>query len=195
MSAMAVLLMKANDPPPRYAGRDSSPFMGSFQCGDGKWIFWIAGGHSRNTIALCRAIDIYDGLIADGMVDLPVYSNLGLENNLPDSSHLTREWNEEISKRMQVVLTTRPAAEWVRVVNDAGVPCALHRTAQEWLDASETDESALTIEVGNDRFGTIRQFGSQVDLSDSPEFVPSPPRAYLGDWTSKGETRDAVGLG
>ncbi|MEE2754741.1 MAG: CoA transferase [Candidatus Latescibacterota bacterium] len=195
MSAMAVLLMKADDPPLRYVGRGPSPFMGSFQCGDGKWIFWIASGHSRNTIELCKAIDIYNGLIADGMVDLPVYSNLGLEKNLPDSCHLTQEWNEEISKRMQDVLWTRPAAEWVRIVNDAGVPCALHRTAQEWLDARETDESALTIEVENERYGKVRQFGAQVDLSDSPEFVPSPPKEYLGDWKSKGKTSDVVGGG
>jgi len=164
--------MKADNPPPRYSRSGPTPFRGSFQGEDGKWLFWIASGHSRNTRQLLKAINIYDGLIADGMVDLPVYSNLELENNLPDSSHLTREWSEEISRRMEAALKARPAAEWVKLVNEAGVPCALHRSAQDWLEAKETDESALTILVEDDHFGLIRQLGLQVDLSDSPEFAP-----------------------
>ena len=176
MSAMAVLLMKAETPPPRYASKGPSPFMASFQGGDGKWLFWIAGGHSRNTLALVKALGIYDDLIADGLVNVPVYENLTLDNNLPDSSNLTQKWNERIADRMRESLKAKPAGEWQRLINEAGVPCALHRSAADWLDASETDAAELTIETEHENFGKVRQFGTQVSLSDTPEFDPTPAR-------------------
>ena len=178
MSAMAVLLMRVGDPPPRYKTRGPSPMMESFQAGDGKWLFWIAGGHSRNTVQLLKTIGIYDGLIADGALDLPVYENLHLDNNLPDSSHLSPSWNGEMTERINVALQAMPAAEWVKLMNEAGVPCALHRTSQDWLDAPETDACGLTVAVDHDRFGPVRQLGIQTHLSESPDFNPEPPTVW-----------------
>jgi crotonobetainyl-CoA:carnitine CoA-transferase CaiB-like acyl-CoA transferase len=176
MSAMAVLLMQVADPPLRYRAGVPSPMMESFQAGDGQWLFWIAGGHSRNTVQLLKTLGIYEGLIVDGAVDLPVYQNLHLENNLPDSSHLSPSWNGEMTERIRVALKARPAAEWVKLMNEAGVPCVLHRSSQDWLDAPEPEAAALTITIDHDRFGPVRQFGLQTHLSESPDFEPRAPR-------------------
>jgi len=187
MSAMSVLLMKAEDPPERYGkGSTGSPFMTSFQGGDGAWLFWIAGGHSRNTVSLCKTLGIYDQLMADGLVDLPVYENLRLTNNLPDSSNLTAEWNAHITERVKAALSAKPAEAWVKLMYEAGVPCALHRTAEAWLRAKETDASGLTIEMDHPTHGKVRQFGTQVHLSGQPDLVPGPAEALSDiDWAPR----------
>ena len=193
MSAMAVLLMQVADPPARYRKGGPSPLYRSFRGGDGKWLFWIASGHSRNTRQLLKTLGIYDDLIAEGMVDLPVYEHLGLDHNLPDSSNLSTAWNARITECVQTALRRRPAAEWVRLMNDAGVPCALQRSAQAWLDAPETDASGLTLVVEHDRFGPVRQLGPQVHLSESPKFAPRPPRPHRGGGAESRGDSGAVG--
>jgi crotonobetainyl-CoA:carnitine CoA-transferase CaiB-like acyl-CoA transferase len=177
MSAMAVLLMRVADPPRRYTRGGPSPLYRSYQGGDGTWLFWIAGGHSRNTVQLVKTLGIYEDLIADGMVDLPVYEHLDLDHNLPDSNHLSATWVETLAARIETAVQRRPAAEWVRLMNQAGVPCALHRSTQDWLDAPETDAAGLTIVVEDDRFGPVRQLGLQAHLSQTPDFAPDPPDA------------------
>ena len=194
MSAMAVLLMRVADPPGRYVRGGQSPLFGSVQGGDGKWLFWIARGHSRNTTQLLKTLGIYDDLISDGMVDLPVYENLGLEHNIPDARNLAPAWNGQITERIATALQHRSAAEWVRLMNEAGVPCALHRSTQDWLDAPETDAAGLTIVVEDEEFGPVRQFGIQAHLSQTPDFEPDPPGPFIDTPARSRRTRSAVGL-
>ena len=104
---------------------------------------------------LVKTLGIYEDLIADGMVDLPVYEHLDLDHNLPDSTHLSATWVETLAARIETAVKRRPAAEWVKLMNQAGVPCALHRSAQDWLNAPETDAAGLTIVVEDDRFGPV----------------------------------------
>ena len=76
-----------------------SPFSGTFRAGDGQWLYIIAAGHSRNSRSLVKALEVYDDLIAEGMVDVPVYENLHLTNKYSRfipfvqrmESHSTRE--------------------------------------------------------------------------------------------------------
>ena len=74
---------------------------------------------------------------------MPVYENLHLTNNIPDSSHLSREWNLIAREKIEDVLASEPAQHWVDVLTAAGVPCTIQRTAQEWLHKSETKRSGF----------------------------------------------------
>lgn len=194
MSAMAVIMLDVADKPVRYgpsanAGRQKqrssagSPFSGTFRAGDGQWLYIIAAGHSRNSRSLVKALEVYDDLIAEGMVDVPVYENLHLTNNIPDSSHLSSEWNLKAREKIEGVLASEPAQHWVDVLTAAGVPCTIQRTAQAWLHKSETEEAALTVVVDDPEYGPMRQLGVQTWLFKTPDecAVPRPSRSFVGD--------------
>ena len=194
MSAMAVIMLDVADKPARYgtpanANRQKqrssagSPFSGTFRAGDGQWLYIIAAGHSRNSRSLVKALEVYDDLIAEGMVDVPVYENLHLTNNIPDSSHLSGEWNLKAREKIEGVLASEPAQHWVDVLTAAGVPCTIQRTAQAWLHKSETEEAALTVVVDDPDYGLMRQLGVQTWLAKTPDecAVPRPSRPFVGD--------------
>ena len=189
MSAMAVIMLDVADKPARYGSPSQadrqkqhssagSPFSGTFRAGDGQWLYIIAAGHSRNSRSLVKALEVYDDLIAEGMVDVPVYENLHLTNNIPDSSLLSREWNLIAREKIESVLASEPAQHWVDVLTAAGVPCTIQRTAQEWLHKSETEEAALTVVVDDPEYGSMRQLGVQTWLSKTPDecAIPRPSR-------------------
>ena len=189
MSAMAVIMLDVADKPARYgpssnAGRQKqrssagSPFSGTFRAGDGQWLYIISAGHSRNSRSLVKALEVYDDLIAEGMVDVPVYENLHLTNNIPDSSHLSSEWNLKAREKIERVLASEPAQHWVDVLTAAGVPCTIQRTAQEWLHKSETEEAVLTVVVDDPDYGPMRQLGVQTWLAKTPDecAIPRPSR-------------------
>ncbi len=189
MSAMAVIMLDVADKPARYgpssnAGRQKqpssggSPFSGTFRAGDRQWLYIISAGHSRNSRSLVKALEVYDDLIAEGMVDVPVYENLHLTNNIPDSSHLSSEWNLKAREKIESVLASEPAQHWVDVLTAAGVPCTIQRTAQEWLHKSETEEAALTVVVDDPEYGPMRQLGVQTWLAKTPDecAIPRPSR-------------------
>ena len=197
MSAMAVIMLDVADKPARYGSPSQadqkalqkqpssagSPFSGTFRAGDGQWLYIIAAGHSRNSRSLVKALEVYDDLIAEGMVDVPVYENLHLTNNIPDSSHLSREWNLIAREKIEDVLASEPAQHWVDVLTAAGVPCTIQRTAQEWLHKSEIEEAALTVVVDDPDYGSMRQLGVQTWLSKTPDecAIPRPSRPFVGD--------------
>ncbi len=189
MSAMAVIMLDVADKPARYGPSSNanrrkqrssvrSPFSGTFRAGDGQWLYIIAAGHSRNSRSLVKALEVYDDLIAEGMVDVPVYENLHLTNNIPDSSHLSREWNLKAREKIESVLASEPAQHWVDVLTAAGVPCTIQRTAQDWLHKPETEEAALTVVVDDPEYGPMRQLGVQTWLSKTPDecAIPRPSR-------------------
>ena len=194
MSAMAVIMLEVADKPMRYSSPSNanrqkqsssagSPFSGTFRAGDGQWLYIIAAGHARNSRSLVKALEVYDDLIAEGMVDVPVYENLHLTNNIPDSSHLSREWNLKAREKIEDVLASEPAQHWVDVLTAAGVPCTIQRTARDWLHKSETEEAALTVVVDDPEYGPMRQLGVQTWLSKTPDecAIPRPSRPFVGD--------------
>ena len=208
MSAMAVIMLDVADKPARYGtpsnvGRQKqrssagSPFSGTFRAGDGQWLYIIAAGHSRNSRSLVKALEVYDDLIAEEMVDVPVYENLHLTNNIPDSSHLSSEWNLKAREKIERVLASEPAQHWVDVLTAAGVPCTIQRTAQEWLHKSETEEAALTVVVDDPEYGPMRQLGVQTWLAKTPDeyAIPRPSRPFMGDVEPKLNGDIAASLG
>ena len=208
MSAMAVIMLDVADKPARYGtpanavrqkqrSSAGSPFSGTFRAGDGQWLYIIAAGHSRNSRSLVKALEVYDDLIAEGMVDVPVYENLHLTNNIPDSSHLSSEWNLKAREKIESVLASEPAQHWVDVLTAAGVPCTIQRTAQEWLHKSETEEAALTVVVDDPEYGPMRQLGVQTWLAKTPDecAIPRPSRPFMGDVEPKLNGDIAASLG
>ena len=170
-----------------------SPFSGTFRAGDGQWLYIISSGHTRNSRSLAKALEVYDDLMTDGLVDVPLYENLELTNNLPDSSHLSAECNRKARARIEAVLASEPAQHWVDVLTAAGVPCTIQRTSQEWLHKPEPREAALTVDVDDPEYGLTRQLGIQTRLAKTPDedVYPKPSTTFTGSIepkTNNGQT-------
>jgi crotonobetainyl-CoA:carnitine CoA-transferase CaiB-like acyl-CoA transferase len=178
MSAMGILLFDIVNAPARYLWSEPGPLFASYQGSDGKWLFWLAAGHSRNTRNLLKALDIYETLLQEGMIDVSVYDNLSRDDNIPDSGHWSSKWTARVRSLIELKIREKTAAEWVELLRVAGVPCALHRTTQEWLHAHQTDDSGLTVMMEDPFHGPVRQFGIQATLSGSPDFHPKPPQDF-----------------
>ncbi len=207
MSAMGAFLLRVADAPARYGKRPNPandrlrermrqadaperrrlidqqrpllpPMFDSYQAGDDRWVFLLAGNSRRNAVQLVKALGIYDGLIAAGMVDEPPYPDLTRPDNIQDIDGLSRDWKLTLRNRMADAFRTKPAADWTPIMREFGVPFSVHRTTQEWLHAPETDAAALTVEVADPVHGTIRQFGVQTSLgrTDRQWHVPQPAR-------------------
>ena len=210
LSAMGAFLLRVADAPARYGKRPNPandalrarmrqadaaerrrlidqlrpwlpPMFDSYQAGDGGWVFLLAGNSRRNSTQLVKALGIYDGLIADGMVDLPPYADLTRTNNIQDVDGLSREWKKTLRDRMAAAFRQKPADDWTPIMRRFGVPFSVHRTTQEWLHAPETDAAALTVEVEHPVHGAIRQFGVQTSLGRTAERWHQPQPARPGD--------------
>ena len=205
MSAMGAILQRVEKPPARYGRRPGkslqtlrdrmkqadeaerqqllremthmiSPFFDSYQTSDGEWVHMLAVTNGRHSTRLLKALDMYEGLIADGMVDRPQYDDLTLTNNVQDTPNLSKEWKHTVRERMTAAFLEKPTAHWVEIMNATGVPFSVHRTTQAWLHAPEPEAAALTVTVDAPDYGVMRQFGVQTTLSRTPGewFQPKP---------------------
>ena len=154
------------------------PMFDSYQAGDGGWVFLLAGGNRRHAAQLVKALGIYDGLLADGMVDAAPYPDLTRDNNLQDVDGMSPEWKATLRERMAAAFRQRPAAAWTPIMRRFGVPFSVHRTTREWLQAPETAAAALTVEVDDPVHGALRQLGVQTSLGRTGErwLTPRPAR-------------------
>ena len=145
---MGAFLLRVGDPPARYGKRPNPANDGlreqmrhadaaerrrlidqqrpwlptmfdSYQAGDGGWVFVLAGNSRRNSVQLVKALEIYDALIAAGMVDVPPYPDLTRPNNIQDVDGLSREWKKILRDRMTAAFRHRPAADWTPIMRAA----------------------------------------------------------------------------
>ena len=73
---------------------------------------------------------------------------------------------------------TKTAVQWTRALDDAGVPnaVAVDTKAGEYvLFDADHERLGLVAEYEHPMFGTMRQFGSLIDFSETPGLVHGPP--------------------
>lgn len=160
--------------------RKSYPaFMTSYCCSDGALLYVFAIDNAKLTRGLLRELDLLDRAISAGLVFVDPY--LGdRDYNLSESSNLSRAWQAKLKVWIGERLATAPAQKWEARLNAAGVPCAIQRTTREWLGTEELQASGIIVPVEDPRFGTMRQPGLQVWLSDSPASMARPQSRVIG---------------
>ena len=174
------------------------PLFDSFQTGDGKWVHLLTSGNWRLNTQLLKALEIYQDLISEGMVDRPTYDDLSLTNNVRESSGLSSYWNSRVRELMSAAFLQKPTSHWNQAMKEAGIPFSVHRTMQEWLNAPEPEAAALTVTVDDPDYGALRQLGVQTTLLKSPEeqLQPRPVSAVEGDvediWNAGNGTSEAT---
>jgi len=83
------------------------------------------------------------------------------ENLLTDERFLTPSLRDENADErlnlIQEALLERPAAEWLKILDDAGVPCAPVLTRRQMIDHPQVEASGIVIEYDHAQAGRLRQ--------------------------------------
>ena len=154
----------------------NQPTTANYQAACGNWIYFVGSGHGPNTRNILITLGLYEELISDGMVDMPVFDNLHLDNNIADGPGWSRPWNRHVRLRIQEKVKQQTAQAWEQVLVANGIPATAHRTSQQWLNAPETHMAGLVVDVADQIHGPIRQIGVQTTLSSSPQHLQQPKR-------------------
>jgi formyl-CoA transferase/CoA:oxalate CoA-transferase len=71
------------------------------------------------------------------------------------------------------VLRTRPAAHWLSMLSDQGVPCALVRNLKEVVEDEQTRARNMTSVVHHAAAGPVRVLGVPIQFSETPGRIAS----------------------
>jgi len=116
---------------------------------------------------LCEAVNRPD------LLDNPLYKDA------PSRAKNRKSLNEEIDK----ILVTRTSAEWVEILNDAGVPCGPIYTMDQVFDDPQVKHLGIATSVEHPKLGTIHLLAQAVKLSRTPATIAtaSPERGMHSD--------------
>ena len=130
--------------------------MGCFASADGH--VNVAGPSGRLLRRFCDAV---------GLSEVP--SDPRFDTGAKRSANRV-ELNELIAERLR----TRTTAEWVDLLNAAGVPCGpVYRVDEAFADP-QAQHLAMVADVEHDRLGTIGILRNAVTMSDGPPTVRTP---------------------
>ncbi|MDE3074474.1 MAG: CoA transferase [Chloroflexota bacterium] len=138
----------------------------TFPCADGRRIYFNSGG-GRFLLWFARAAGVSDWA-ADGLLD-----PLRLERE-PDLQRAFRE-------RLAQLFLTKPAEEWEALINHAGGPTTMVRSAAEWLANEHARQRRTVMQLDDPELGPTWMPGIHVHQTDSPSVVRGPRRAPNAD--------------
>ncbi len=113
--------------------------------------FTIGATSTRNWIAFCRAMGL-DRLMADPRYGDTNQRHRNREALIADIEELTR---------------TRPAAHWIALLEEAGVPCAPIQDYGEVFNDPHLEARGFFWDAAHPTMGAVRQIGSPMRLSET----------------------------
>ncbi len=94
------------------------------------------------------------------------------EHLLTDERFLTPSLRDENADErlnlIQEALLERPAAEWLKILDDAGVPCAPVLTRRQMIDHPQVEASGIVIEYDHAQAGRLRQARPAARFESTP---------------------------
>ena len=90
--------------------------------------------------------------------------------------------HDELRPLLVERLKTRPAAEWLSKLKEAGVPCGGVRDLDQLFSDPQIIERAMVVALEHPAAGLIQQLGVPIKLGDTPGAVRTPP-PLLGEHT------------
>jgi CoA:oxalate CoA-transferase len=107
-----------------------------------------------------------------------------------------RQNADALEAEIQPILRARPAAEWLEVLERAGVPCAPVNTVAEAVRSPQVAARNMVVSIPDPALGTLFVAGNPVKLSDVPETEShrAPPdldadRAAIVAWLAHSSRR------
>ncbi len=146
-------------PPPRVG--TAHPNLAPYQAfrGAGGKRFNVAVGNERFWERFCKAIGREDLLAA------PQYARNS--DRVRNRGQLAALLQDEFNKS--------PASHWLRVLEDAGVPCGPINDLADVFSDAQVLERDMLLEVDHPSAGRIKQTGIPIKFADSPGSVDRPP--------------------
>jgi len=94
---------------------------------------------------------------------------------------------EELEEELAATFRTRPAQEWIRILQEADIPCGPVNNMQEAIDDPQVQATNMVVSVPHVLGGEVKLVGVPVQMSDTPpqkrrQFT-SPP--VLGQHTEE----------
>jgi crotonobetainyl-CoA:carnitine CoA-transferase CaiB-like acyl-CoA transferase len=151
------------------------PQIGNHRCGDGRFIFINAVDHVHHAKACLEVLGVLNELIAEGMIVGSPYEEGGAGNNISYSTGLSAAWATHLQSVMSARFLTRPAHEWETLLRAAGVPAAVVRSTDEWLELPAAHLGGNVTNLEDDEFGQVRQAGRYITI-EGPAAVSPPLR-------------------
>ena len=113
---------------------------------------------------------------------------LGREELISDPRFATgakRVENREVLRPiLEKALKTRPAQEWLHILNEGGVPCGAINSLAEVFAEPQVKAREMILEVPHPALGTVKVTGIPVKLSATPGQIKRPP-PLLGEHTEE----------
>jgi crotonobetainyl-CoA:carnitine CoA-transferase CaiB-like acyl-CoA transferase len=122
----------------------------AFEASDG-WIV-VGGANKRNWVRMLEALDATE-----------LASDPRFISGSDRMAHL-KELETELSNRFR----TRPAAHWLGVLDEKGVPCGPVNDMLQALADPQTIAREMVVEVDHSTLGPVRTIGLPVKFSDTP---------------------------
>jgi crotonobetainyl-CoA:carnitine CoA-transferase CaiB-like acyl-CoA transferase len=138
----------------------------AFECADGAFII-VGASNNRNFVPLCAVL---------GRPDLAA-----------DARYATAERRLEhraaLIEQVALELRRRPAADWLAVLSEAGVPCGPINTVDGVLERDEhARQRGLVVPLNDPAIGPTKALATPIQLSETPVAIRRPaPR--LGQHT------------
>jgi formyl-CoA transferase len=120
---------------------------------------------------------------------------------LTDPDHATSELRsrnrKRLNERIGLVTKTKSSAHWVRLLNDAGVPCGPINSIDQTFAEPQVQHLGIAKPVRHPELGDIRVVGQPINLTKAPQPAEYRPTPELGQHTHEimaGLGRDAKSI-
>jgi formyl-CoA transferase/CoA:oxalate CoA-transferase len=134
-----------------------------------------------------QAKDVYVNIaVGNDQLWVKFCKAVGLEKVMDNPKFATNakrvENREAIVKIIGDLIVTKNGEEWLKILNDAGVPCGPIYTVDKIFEDPQVLHRGMMKELEHPKAGTIRVTGIPVKLSDTPGEITLPP-PFLGQHT------------
>ena len=152
----------------RDAPRGPVPWVGPYECSDGRWVFFHAA-YSHFIRQFCVAAGVPQWLDEPWSKASEIQQDFSLADTA--IAHLTN------------IFLTRTAQEWEDLINDggAGPPTVRCLDSAEWLHEPHAREAEIIVELDDPDLGPMLQPGIQVRMGGTPGEIRGPRKSLDAD--------------
>ncbi len=140
-----------------------------------------------------RTYQTADGVIAVGCLSDPLRKRLlevlGLHDirfdpDYDPQSPRAIEFGKELTRQAEAVFRQRTTAEWLRILDEAGIPAGPVRFTEELFEDEQVLANNLVVELNHSVVGRIKMVGPIITMSETPLEARSASPA-LGEHTDE----------
>ena len=138
-----------------------------------------------------RTYQASDGVLAVGclsdplrkrLIDLVGLRDIRFEPDHDPYSEETRLFYDKLNAQMEAVFRQKSVSEWLRLLDDAGVPAGPVRFVEELVDDEQVVSNGLVVELEHSVVGKVKMVGPMLKMSETP-LTPTLASPALGEHT------------